>query len=120
MKKTIFILFFIITGIANAQTGTDNRSYSLKEVDEAPTLEKTSFDEYFKKNFHTAEKLAAPLQVSFMVEKAGVVHDIKTFGEVKPEVTKEVIRVIKASPKWKPGKKDGKIVRVLYTATLKI
>lgn len=120
MKKLIFILFLFISVVSNAQTGIDNRTYNLKELDEAPAPEKTTFNDYFKKNFHITEKLTAPLQISFVVEKGGVVRDIKTFGDVKPEVTKEVKRVIKASPKWKPGKKDGKIVRVLYTATIKI
>jgi len=119
MRNLIFILF-LFTSIANAQTGADNRTYSLKEVTEAPAPDKVNFIEYFKQNFHATEKLALPLQISFVVEKGGVVRDIKTFGDVKPETTKEVVRVIKASPKWKPGKKDGKIVRVLYTASIKI
>lgn len=119
MKKLIFILFFF-TAITNAQTGADNRTYSLKEITEAPVPDKVNFIEYFKQNFHGTEKLAGPLQISFVVEKGGVVRDIKTFGNVKPETAKEVVRVIKASSKWKPGKKDGKIVRVLYTASIKI
>lgn len=120
MRKFIFIFFLFAVGMANAQTGTDNRTYSLKELDEAPAPEGTNFTDYFKKHFHVAEKPSAPLQVSFLVEKGGVVHDIKTFGDVKPEISKEAIRVIKTAPKWKPGKKGGKTVRVLYTATIKI
>lgn len=120
MRKFICLIVLITAGIASAQTGTDNRTYSLKELDEAPAPENTNFTDYFKKHFHVAEKPAAPLQISFLVEKGGVVHDIKIFGDVKPEVSKEVIRVIKAAPKWRPGKKSGKTVRVLYTATIKI
>lgn len=119
MKKLILLLFLFTATFANAQKGADNTTYSLKQIDEAPTLEGTTFVDYFKKNFKSAEKPTA-LQVSFLVEKGGVVHDAKVFGEVSPAVSKEAIRVIKASKKWKPGKKDGKTVRVRYTATINL
>lgn len=119
MKNLILLVFLLTATLAHSQTGADNRTYSLKEVNEAPVPEGVIFTDYFKKNFHAKEKPAS-VQLSFVVEKGGVVRDIKTFGEVSPEITKEVIRVVKASPKWKPGKKDGKTVRVRYTATIKL
>lgn len=119
MNKLILFIFLLTATFNHAQTGTDNRTYSLKEVNEAPAPEGVGFIEYFKKNFNVKEKPVS-VQLSFVVEKGGVVRDIKTFGEVKPEISKEITRVIKASPKWKPGKKDGKTVRVLYTATIKL
>ncbi len=119
MKKLILFIFLLTASVAAAQTGTDNRTYTLKEVDEAPAPEGVSFTDYFKKNFSAKEK-PAEAQFSFVIEKGGVVRDIKVFGDPKPEVSKEIIRLVKAAPKWKPGKKGGKTVRVLYTATIKL
>ena len=120
MKKLFFILFLFTVSATNAQNGNDNRAYSLKEVDEAPAPEGMTFDAYFRKNFKLSEKITDPIQLSFVVEKGGVIRDIKVFKDAGHGSGKEAIRVMKASPKWKPGKKDGKIVRVLYTATIKI
>lgn len=120
MKK-LFLLFFLITAsLGHAQKGEDNTTYNLKDLDEAPAPEGIAFTDYFKKNFKSAEKPTAPLQISFLVEKGGVVHDAKVFGEVSPAISKEAIRVIKTSKKWKPGKKGGKAVRTRYTATINL
>jgi hypothetical protein len=119
MQKIILILFLFTAAIATAQTGADNRTYSLKEVEVAPTpANDASLVDHFKRNFHPNEKIAEPIKVSFVIEKGGVLRDIKVFGELPEATKKEVIRVIKTLPKWKPGTKAGKTVRVLYTATL--
>jgi hypothetical protein len=119
MKKIALLLFLLTATIATAQTGADNRTYSLKELDAKPTPEKNiSLDDHFKKNFHPGEKVTEPIKISFTIEKGGVMHDIKVFNALPEATKKEVIRVIKMLPKWKPGTKGGKAVRVLYTATL--
>jgi len=119
MKKLALLLFLLTAAIATAQTGTDNRSYSLKEIDAAPVPENNiSLADHFKKNFHPKEKVTEAIKVSFVIEKGGVLRDVKVFNELPEPTKKEVIRVIKTLPKWKPGTKSGKAVRVLYTATL--
>lgn len=51
----------------------------------------------------------------FIIEKDGSVKMVKITRAVDPSLDKEVIRVIKSSPEWKPGKNaDGKIVRVKF------
>ena len=52
-----------------------------------------------------------------MIEKDGSVSDVKVARSVDPSLDKEAIRVVKAMPKWKPGKQRGKAVRVKYTVT---
>ena len=52
--------------------------------------------------------------VSFTVEKDGAVADVKVARSVTPTLDAEAVRVIKAMPKWVPGKQDGKFVRVRY------
>ena len=83
MKKLILFIFLLTVGIATAQTGADNRTYTLKEIDEAPATEGVIFTDYFKKNFSAKEK-PAEVQFSFVVEKGGVVRDIKVTFEVHP------------------------------------
>ena len=52
--------------------------------------------------------------VQFVVEKDGAVSSVKLLKSVTPLLDAEAIRVVKAMPKWNPGKKDGKLVRVRY------
>ena len=52
--------------------------------------------------------------VQFVVEKDGAVSGVKLLRSVTPLLDAEAIRVVKAMPKWNPGKKDGKLVRVRY------
>ena len=52
----------------------------------------------------------------FVVNKDGSIVDVevaRSGGD--PSLDKEAVRVIKAMPKWKPGKQRGKAVRVKYT-----
>lgn len=54
--------------------------------------------------------------VQFVVNKDGTVGEPKAIGKsFDASCEKEAIRVIKAMPKWKPGKQRGKPVRVYYT-----
>ncbi len=53
--------------------------------------------------------------VGFVVEKDGSVSEVKIMKGVGGECDEEALRVVKAMPNWKPGKKDGKVVRVSYT-----
>ena len=52
--------------------------------------------------------------VQFIVEKDGTVTGVKTVRSVTPALDAEAVRVIKAMPKWTPGKQGGQPVRVNY------
>ncbi|MBI9062291.1 MAG: energy transducer TonB [Marinilabiliaceae bacterium] len=56
--------------------------------------------------------------ISFVVSKKGEVTDVKVARGVDPNLDKEAIRVVKAMPKWKPGKQRGKAVKVSYTVPI--
>lgn len=51
----------------------------------------------------------------FVVERDGSITDIKVVKSVDPSLDKEAVRVIKAMPKWIPGKQNGSSVRVKFT-----
>jgi TonB family protein len=52
--------------------------------------------------------------VGFIVEKDGSVSEVKVLRGIGGGCDEESIRVVKAMPKWKPGKQEGKPVRVSY------
>ncbi len=62
--------------------------------------------------------------VSFIVEKTGEVSNIKIFRSVdttnSEETDKEIIEIIKNSPRWKPGELLGKKVRCMVPLFLTI
>ena len=53
--------------------------------------------------------------VGVIVEKDGSLSNFEIIRSLVSIWDKEAIRVIKLMPKWIPGKKDGKVVRVKYT-----
>lgn len=53
--------------------------------------------------------------VGFVVEKDGSISDVKVMRSVDPSLDREAQRVVKAMPRWKPGKQNGSAVRVKYT-----
>lgn len=50
--------------------------------------------------------------VQFIIEKDGSISDVKVASGVDLSLDKEAIRVVKAMPKWNPGKLNGIPVRV--------
>lgn len=55
------------------------------------------------------------VQVEFVIDKEGKVTDVKVVKGVSEELDAEAIRVIAASPKWKPGKVGGQKVSTSIT-----
>jgi len=52
---------------------------------------------------------------TFVVEKDSSITDVRVVKSVDPSLDKEAARVVKAMPKWIPGKQNGSAVRVKYT-----
>ena len=53
--------------------------------------------------------------VSFIIEKDGSINDVKVEKHIEKVFDKESVRLVKNMPKWNPGKKDGKPVRVRHS-----
>ena len=53
--------------------------------------------------------------ITFVVEKDGSITDAEVIKSVDPALDAEALRVVKAMPKWTPGKQEGKPIRVKYT-----
>ena len=52
---------------------------------------------------------------TFVVERDGSITDVMVVRSVDPSLDKEAVRVLKAMPKWIPGKQNGSAVRVKFT-----
>ena len=61
------------------------------------------------------KEISGRVLVGFIVEKDGSVNEVKIVQGIGGGCDEEAVRVVKAMPKWKPGKQDGKTVRVSYT-----
>lgn len=53
--------------------------------------------------------------IQFVVEKDGSLTSFQVLRGVSDDIDAEAVRVLKMMPKWKPGMKDGKPVRVQFT-----
>lgn len=77
------------------------------------------FREYINKNLRYPEIAAengiqGRVILSFVVEPAGNVSNVRILRGVDPALDKEAIRVVESSPKWQPGMQRGKPVRVSF------
>ena len=52
--------------------------------------------------------------VEFTIDTAGVINHVKVMRGVSPGLDLEAVRVVKAMPRWQPGKMNGKAVPVRY------
>ena len=99
----------------------DNTVYNAVEVkpDFPGGLQK--FYEFVGKNYRAPEEdVKGKVYVQFVVEKDGSLTDIKVMRDVGYGTGAEAIRVLKKSPKWKPGIQNGRPVRVLYSLPISI
>ncbi len=59
-------------------------------------------------------QISGVVYVTFVVDKAGKISDVKVLRGIGGGADEEAIRVVKAMPQWKPGKQRGKPVSVQY------
>jgi hypothetical protein len=101
--------------------------YNLAELTEKPTFESglEAFYKYIGTHYKipeevTKNKLKGRVFASFIVEKDGTLSNIKILRDMGYGTGDETIRVLKESPKWKPGKMNGKPVRTQYSLPITI
>ena len=56
--------------------------------------------------------------VSFVVERDGSITDVKVVRGVDPSLDREASRVVRAMPRWIPGRQNGECVRVRYNVPI--
>ena len=60
------------------------------------------------------KEIAGRVFLAFVVEKDGSVSNVEVKRGIGGGCDDEAVRVVKAMPKWKPGKQKGEPVRVSY------
>ena len=79
-----------------------------------------AFYNYLGKNIRYPDKarkegVNGKVILQFIVEKSGKLSDVKVLKSLGSGLDEEAVRVLEASPNWKPGIQNGKPVRVQYT-----
>lgn len=78
----------------------------------------TAFSEFIRSNFNTPTAEDGPktvkTYVSFVIEKDGSLADIRILKDPGYGVGEETKRVLRLSPKWKPGEQNNKPVRTQF------
>lgn len=77
------------------------------------------FEKYLAKNIHYPDiaiknNIQGKVVLNFLVKKDGSIGDIKVSRSISKDIDEEAIRVLKNSPKWKPGTHQGKPDSVHY------
>ena len=83
------------------------------------------FYEYVGDNYNYPEaaqknKVKGRLLLQFVVEKDGSLSDSQVLQDLKYGTGEEAVRMLKNSPKWKPGIQNGKPVRVQFTLPIQL
>ncbi len=89
------------------------------EVDESATFQggdANVFRKWVQQNVIIPEELATQgitgkVIVQFIVNTNGSLANINVLRGVHPSLDREVVRVIKSSPKWVPAKHKGRVVK---------
>ncbi|KAF2332443.1 energy transducer TonB [Flavobacterium daemonense] len=108
---------------SQASTSEENTIYNTAGLDEKPEFPGgvQEFNKFIEKNFKIPKDgLKGKIYTTFIIEKDGSLSGIKILRDIGYETGSEAIRVLQLSPKWKPGKQNNKLVRVLYSAPLYI
>ncbi len=61
------------------------------------------------------QNVGGRILVMFVVEADGSISNVRVAKKVFPSLDAEALRVVKAMPKWNPGKEKGKPVRVNFS-----
>lgn len=117
---SISVLFGQSADTAKTYTSDSSQSGLLEMVDVKPSIDQKVWRKLLMDSLQrTIEDAAASgikngvyiVKVQFIVETDGSVSDIKALNDPGYGLAKKCEEVMKASPKWNPGEKNGKKVR---------
>ena len=93
----------------------DQRPVFLHSSDPRTFLEKWVYQYLKYPDDAVRDGIQGKVMVDFIIEKDGKVADVRVVKGVSEELDAEALRVVKASPKWKPGRVNGNKVRSSLT-----
>ncbi|KAF2517393.1 energy transducer TonB [Flavobacterium foetidum] len=79
---------------------------------------RVKFNHFLDDNYKKPNKkptIQGKLYATFIIERDGSLSNINILYDIGHGTGEELIRVLKLSPRWKPGKMNNKIVRTMYS-----
>ena len=119
-----YLYSFVMDVAAMDQVVGGKMAYSPYEVDKAPEFfkgDERNFLEEWVYVYLRYPQVAIDMgiqgivNVEFVVEADGTVTNVKVTRSVDEDLDREAVRVVSASPKWRPAIKNGEKVRVKYS-----
>ena len=101
----------------------EEETFFVFNVEEKPTFNGGDANEFTKwVNTHIqypqiAQEMSIQGKVTlqFTIEKDGSLQNVKVLSTPDESLSKEAVRVVSSSPKWKPGRQRDRAVKVTYT-----
>lgn len=93
----------------------DVRPIFLNSTEPAQFLEKWVYKYLKYPEEAVKDGIQGRVMVDFIIGKDGSVSDVRVLKGVSPELDAEAVKVVAASPKWKPGRLNGNKVRTSMT-----
>ncbi|MET1055476.1 MAG: TonB family protein [Pedobacter sp.] len=120
-----------VTPVAGSGTGTgvppaeDNTVYSTEVIEHYPEFEggMGAWTKFIQRNLRYPDlaqerDIQGKVFISFVVEKDGSISNVSVIRGIGGGCDEEAVRVIKKSPRWKPGMQHNIPVRVRYNMPL--
>jgi protein TonB len=122
MKKIVFgivLLLFAIGGssvFAQTPVEVEEPLQIVEEMPEFPGGQEKMIKFLAKNIVYPASAVSANKEgivyVKFIVEKDGRLDNFQVVRGVSPDLDSTALKAVKEMPQWKPGKQDGKYVRI--------
>lgn len=101
-----------------AYADVDVKPMFLNSPDPRTFMEKWVY-QYLKYPSYAVENgIHGRVLVDFIIDETGKVTDVRVSRGVHASLDEEALRVVSASPKWRPGRHQGKKVRVALTVAV--
>ena len=101
-----------------AYSDVDVKPMFLNSPDPRTFMEKWVY-QYLKYPSYAVENgIHGRVLVDFIIDETGKVTDVRVSRGVHTSLDEEALRVVSASPKWRPGRHQGKKVRVALTVAV--
>ena len=110
---------YVAPPVVEEETVAEEEIFQIVEEMPGPVGGDEAFYQYLAENIRypvvaMESGISGRVYVTFVVEKDGSITDVKVLRGIGGGCDEEAVRVVKAMPKWKPGKQRGRPVRVLY------
>lgn len=93
----------------------DSKPAFLSSPDPSVFLEKWVYQYLRYPSYAVENGIQGRVMVDFVIDEKGEVRDVKVSRSVHTSLDEEALRVVRASPKWRPGRHRGKKVKVFVT-----